>query len=377
VKTASARRKIFPAWVLAGAIVAAPPGNADEHGQALIILMVMLSAATMLLVYGSTTEIGRVVKAESRTRNVLEQAKQALIGRAVADANRPGSLPCPDGDDDGSADLFVGSSCPSYIGRLPWRTLGVGDLRDENGERLWYALSVNFRDHPSAPPLNSDTKGTLTVYSNGQETAVTTQAVAVVFAPGSALPGQRRDDTAELCNTTYKTVQRNRCAANYLDTAASVSNAAFAGPYITGRTNAFFNDKLAVIVTADVMPLVERRVALEVRNALLAYRSASTCACYPWADRGVDGVSDAGANRGRLPSVSASPENWMSGTLPAYVARNEWARVLYYAVGRSALEAGGAGCSTCTDSSLSIDGASGYDVVLSTPGSAAPRRPRA
>src|SRR5688572_8050210 len=143
----------------------------------------MMSIATTLLVYGSTTEIGRAVRADARTRAVLDEARQALIGRAIADANRPGSLPCPDGDDDGSADLFVGSACASYIGRLPWRTLGIGDLRDDAGERLWYVLSPAFRDHPSAPPLNSDTRGTLMVYSNTSARVVTAQGLRIVFAP--------------------------------------------------------------------------------------------------------------------------------------------------------------------------------------------------
>ena len=31
--------------------------------------------------------------------------KEALIGRAAADINRPGSLPCPDVNDDGIAEL--------------------------------------------------------------------------------------------------------------------------------------------------------------------------------------------------------------------------------------------------------------------------------
>jgi hypothetical protein len=71
------------------------------------------------------------------------------------------------------------------------------------------------------------------------------------------------------------------------------------------------------------------------------------------------------------------PDNWMAGVLPAYVARNDWARVLYYAVGRGALENRGERCSTCIDPSLSIDGASGYDVVVITPGYAGARRPSA
>src|SRR5688572_33016507 len=155
----------------------------------------MLSIATMLLVYGSTTEIERAIRADGRARHSLELARQALIGRAVADATRPGSLPCPDNDDDGSADLFAGSACASYIGRLPWRTLGVGDLRDQHGQRLWYALSPAFRDHPAAPPLNSDTRGSLTVYSNSEATVLASDAIAVVFAPGFPLRAQVRDDT--------------------------------------------------------------------------------------------------------------------------------------------------------------------------------------
>src|SRR5687768_15696996 len=145
----------------------------QSRGHVLILLVAIISVAAMVVVYGSTTELGRAIRAEAKTRAALEYARQALIGRAIADANRPGSLPCPDLDDDGSAELFVGSACPSYIGRLPWRTLGVGDLRDEAGERLWYALSPGFRDHPTAPPINSDTRGTLTVYSGSDALPIT------------------------------------------------------------------------------------------------------------------------------------------------------------------------------------------------------------
>jgi hypothetical protein len=347
------------------------------RGQTLLVLLLLLSFGAVLLVYGSTTEVGRVIKAENRTRNVLEQARQALIGRAVADANRPGSLPCPDTNDDGSADLFVGSSCPSYIGRLPWRTLGIGDLRDEGGERLWYALSSNFRDHPSAPPLNSDTKGTLTVHHSNTATTATTQAIALVFAPGVSVPGQVRDNVVAFCNSTGTTIPRNRCAANYLDTAAAVSNATMTGPYIAAPVGELFNDKIATMVAADVMPLLEQRVALEVRNALLAYRAASPCKCYPWADSGTDGVSDSGISRGRIPHKTALPSNWPIGTLPAYFSANGWGRVIYYAVAKMALDAAGTSCKTCIDSSLAVDGVSGHEVVLITPGYAGTSRPSA
>lgn len=347
---------------------------ARQSGQALLILIIMLSIATMLLVYGSTTEVERAIKADNRARAALEQARQALIGRGVSDASRPGSLPCPDTDDDGSADLFVGSACPSYIGRLPWRTLGVGDLRDQHGERLWYALSPAFRDHPTAPALNTDTRGALTLYSNTQATLVASDAIAVVFAPGFAMKGQIRDDTVELCATTGKAVSRKRCASNYLDAAAGVNNAQAAGPFVTGASADGYNDRIAVILAADLMPLVERRVAIELRNALIAYRAAASCACYPWADSAGNGDSATGASRGRVPVRNVLPQAWPAGALPSYFAANDWARVVYYAAARGALESRGAACSGCAADTLTLDGADGYDVVLISTGYATSAR---
>jgi hypothetical protein len=196
-----------------------------------------------------------------------------------------------------------------------------------------------------------------------------------VFAPGFALRAQRRDDAQELCGTTGKTVQRRRCATNYLDTAAGVRNAAAAGPYIAAPAGDDYNDRLAVIIAADLMPLVERRVTLELRNALLAYRATSDCACYPWADSANAGVSDPGANRGRVPVRAALPQNWKPGVLPPYVVPNDWARVIYYAVARTALEGGGSGCATCVDTTLSVDGVDGFDVILVSAGYAGAQRP--
>ena len=341
------------------------------------MLVLALSIATVLLVYGSTTEASRLVRADARTRLALHEATQALIGRAVADANRPGSLPCPDNDDDGSADLFSGSACRSYLGRLPWRTLGVGDLRDATGERLWYALSPPFRDHPFAPALNSDARGTLAVFSSSKSRVLTDRAIAIVFAPGGALGRQRRDASVAFCDATARNAMRTHCPSNYLDGHAEANNALAAGPFIAAPERELVNDKLAVIVAADLMPLVERRVALEMRNALLAYRAASDCACYPWPDSGGDGRSDVGTHQGRLPLLSAMPEQWRIGALPAYFAANDWARVLYYAVGREALPERGTACVACSAPSLTLDSQPGYDVVLLTTGYAETGAPRA
>jgi hypothetical protein len=333
-----------------------------------ITLVFMLALAMMILVYGSTTESSRAVRGEQITSAVLAEARQALIGRAVSDASRPGSLPCPDGDDDGSADLFIGSGCPTYIGRLPWRSLGIGDLRDEHGERLWYALSPAFRDHPLAPAINSDTKGTLAVHSGAVGAPLVGDAVAVVFAPGVAVTGQIRDGNVQPCITTGRTVARSLCAANYLDGSGTLTNASTAGPFVIVRAGDTFNDRLAFVSTAAFMPLIERRIALETRNALLEYRRTSACRCFPWADSNGDGTSDSGTSRGRIPVKSALPNDWPANVLPSYFISNDWARIIHYVAARDALEDRGKLCATCADATLSIDRVSGIDALLMAPG---------
>ena len=325
----------------------------------MLLVVMLVGMAAALLVYGMADTTTLALRRDQNTAVALAQAKQALIGRAVSDVNRPGSLPCPDTDDDGSAELFAVNDCPSYIGRLPWKTLGLPDLRDSGGERLWYALSNKFRDHPTAEPINSDTTGNRTVYSESTATTLTAEAVAVIFAPGPVVAGQIRDP-ANANN-----------AVNYLDTKGGVNNAIAAGPFISALRSDTFNDKIMVITTADLMPPVEQRVAREVRSALLAYKDNSGCNCYPWADIS-DGTSQTDLNRGRVPTT-ALPENWGTGTIPAlpgWYVNNDWRLVIYYAVGRNFLQSGGAACAFCVDPTLTVNGVTGKQAVIITPGPA-------
>jgi hypothetical protein len=282
-------------------------GPRAQRGQILLLALVLATGIGLaLFVSGASNEVSRVVKADARTRAVLEQARDAVSSYAVAHPTHPGSLPCPDTNDDGLADGT--STCASYIGRLPWRTLGLADLRDEAGERLWYALSPNFRDDPSVE-INSDAHGNRTVLSGSAGTVLTTEAAAVVFAPGNAVPGQLRDSTVAYCAATAANQRRDFCGSNYLerDDAATPawSNASETGPYMRGRPSVAFNDKLLVLRTTDFIPLVERRVANDLLNMALDYRRQSQltggCQCYPWPDRNGDGSSDPDNNRGRFP----------------------------------------------------------------------------
>ena len=361
----------------------------------MLLVVMLIGMAAALLVYGMVDTDSLVLQRNNNVAAAFEQAKQALIGRAVVDLNRPGSLPCPDIDNDGvltlNVDYFSGGVCARLIGRLPWRTLGLPDLRDDAGERLWYALSDMFSDNAVAGPLNSDTQGNRTVYRDSTAVTLTSQAVAVIFAPGTTLAGQIRDGSAVMCSTTGTTIARTLCAANYLEATGGANNATIAGPYIEARRSATYNDQLFVITTSELIPPVEQRVALELRTILQTYKANTACACtnlagnppgntgcYPWADL-ANGYSDAapynpGAenNRGRIP-LTAAPRDWGDNpcgspvpTLPSWFVNNDWRLVVYYSAGRNFL--GPDACVTCVDSTLTVDGVAGTQVVILMPG---------
>jgi len=308
----------------------------------------IIGIAATLLIYGMVDTTAAALRRDQDTAALLAQAKQALIGRAVADSTRPGSLPCPDIDDDGSAESTVayGGVCPSYIGRLPWKTLGLPDSRDASGERLWYALFPAFRDHSSAGLLDVDTKGGLTVYQDSTATVLTAQAVAVIFAPGPVVGGQVRDSASA------------NNPANYLDATGGVNNAVAGGPYIGAQASSTFNDKLLVITTTDLMPPLERRVAREMLVLLQSYRSLSACACYPWASNNFDDDSVTGRTQGMVPIEDALPESWGSAGIPGVpswmIGSNEWGKKFYYAIAPSESEDHTAGTITVNSASKNL-----------------------
>lgn len=198
------------------------------------VLLVALGLLVGMLAIGFAADLIRQNQRQQRSTDALAQAKEALIGSAVSDDNRPGSLPCPDTDDDGVEELFSGSNCPSYIGRLPWKTLGLPEPRDADWERPWYMLSPQFRDNAAIEPLNTDTLGDVSVYSGNGSTLLTTQAVAVVLAPGGPIGPQTRSATlTALCPVTGTIIAQSRCASNYLESASGINNATASGPNIS------------------------------------------------------------------------------------------------------------------------------------------------
>ncbi|MGZ8256365.1 MAG: type IV pilus modification PilV family protein [Gallionella sp.] len=254
------------------------PLKTSQHGAALLIMAVILVVGVSAVLLTTLNSTGIMNARQNNTANALAQAKQALIARATQDGSVLGSLPCPDGNNDGSADLLVGNDCPSYIGRLPWKTLAIDDLRDAQGERLWYALSRNFRDDNSNH-INSDTLGTLNL--TGTQTA--SQLIAIVFAAGSPLVNQTRSTSNTLlCNGVNQS--EALCAQNYLEASNALPSkaAALNTSYQINAPSNTFNDQAIYLTHEQLFPVIEMRIGREVKACLDGYAAASNNK-YPWA----------------------------------------------------------------------------------------------
>ena len=282
-----------------------------QRGQAALLTVLLLAVGVAAVIVTLAAPARIAIEADKATAAALVLARDALIGRAAADNNRPGSLPCPDVDNDGALTLGVdfggGGACTATVGRLPWRTLGLPDLRDGSGERLWYAVSSNFRD-TSGAAINSDSAGQFTVTGN----APAANVIAIVFAPGAVLPGQQRDGANQ------------NLVANYLDGENSNGDSTFA----TGLPSGGFNDQLALVTSGNLFPVVETRVAREARQSLRNYYAVN--AYYPPAAQLTGTAWVDGLYRGRVPTQECPSLPALA--LPAWFSANNWHEVMIYAV---------------------------------------------
>ena len=257
----------------------------------LLALLVLVTLATAGLSGALALRQTRATAQEETTRKVLAEARLALLGYAVrypdvpgvAATGGPGRLPCPDlrqdaGEPAGTADSPCASRTGSTLGRLPWHTLGLPELRDASGAPLFYVVSDAYRAHLTGP-INSDTRATLGVDTCTGESTV----AAIVFAPGAAQAGQQRGPQSG--------------PREYLEGV----NAEAGTRCFTTRQDMAHNDRLITITHADLMRLGERRVRGEVAAALRRYRRAY--GAYPWlaADNQDGFAGSPGLAEGRLP----------------------------------------------------------------------------
>ena len=232
-----------------------------EAGAALLAFMLVVVVGAAFVLVSSLNANYRAYARKAISTRALSDAKAALIGYALRypethPGEGPGYLPCPDINNNGSA----GGSCSlaggTSIGRLPWKTLEINDLRDDAGQTLWYAVSDNYKNNPKGlPRLNSEAPGNFGVDGRSD-------IVAIIFAPGAPVAGQDR-------------VAGPLAVANYLEGDNANGDTSF-----VSRGAGEFNDQLVVITRAELMGIVEQRVVNQLRNVLKQYYS--TYGAYPW-----------------------------------------------------------------------------------------------
>jgi hypothetical protein len=143
----------------------------------------------------------------------------------------PGRLPCPDHDNDGKVDPDEGGAACGLVGRFPWDENGLGfyDARDADGQRLWYAVSEEFRNISPVDPVvggdvivNSESgsnKFNITIVGQGggiQYRGDVNGIAAVIIAPGP--PINRDNDGDGVYDTAQNRAADENDPENYLDT---------------------------------------------------------------------------------------------------------------------------------------------------------------
>ncbi|MDO9598101.1 MAG: hypothetical protein Q7J47_10335 [Azoarcus sp.] len=177
------------------------PRPAAQAGMVLIavLLAIVLGGAGLMLASGELTTQARI-RAQARSTAALAQARTALLGYAISYAEQhPGQgygyLPCPDTANTGSTPI---GACHvrdhGALGRFPYRTLGLPDLRDGWGDCLWFAVAGSVKNNPKALVLNWDSPGQFEIVDDAGHSlaSLADRAIAVLIAPGPPRDSQTR-----------------------------------------------------------------------------------------------------------------------------------------------------------------------------------------
>ena len=308
----------------------------NQQGIALLVMVFVLVLATLAYTVGLLNSNNIMNENNKKTALVLAEAKTSLLGYAVLHASKPGTLPCPDTDNNGTANPS-GPNCTSYISRLPWKTLGTDKFKDASNECLWYAVSPNFRNpitlaQRATSPLNGATVGSITVVNDNNASIGVNPVVAVIIAPNYPVGGQARSGTP----TLY--CPGDSLAAKYLDIKGLVNNATGNNSGVNytfkkGAQSISFNDKLIYITAAEFFPQLRKRITKEIvgkvgmPSGLFKYfQTAATLNTYPCPAKSITGDADCAPPLGNnIPyndSASLSPLQYTS--LGSWLINNGW-----------------------------------------------------
>jgi len=312
----------------------------NQSGFALLMFVLVILTAGGMLTIGISQNMQESAENNKFEHNkrVLEEAKRALLQFAynypVTNNKGPGRLPCTDIDNDGDANTAFGDCIT--LGRLPWNepNLHLYDIRDADGQRLWYAVSDAFATNVSGGNIiNSDTSGTITlrdqqgniIYDGSNPGSLTQYGIAaVIISPGAVINrnGVRQDRSLDDDVSAFDTIADDDpgivLASNYLDLTSAEDNAGFTnssatdgfilGPVYDSTNDVYLsNDQFIVITAAEVAEMAEKSAMQAYRTAIEDYRF-NTGEC--------TGESPDGATTEADCLLAATPGTWTLGPYP-------------------------------------------------------------
>ncbi|MFA6313933.1 MAG: hypothetical protein WCV99_07035 [Sterolibacterium sp.] len=233
--------------------------NSGQRGFALLVMLIIAVMGSLFAVTGQLEFVSRKYARDEGNLKSLTLAKEALLGYALTyrDSNNSdvfGYLPCPSTYVGTNQDMWgaADSSCAAgAIGLLPYKTLGLPDLRDAEGNCLWYAVAGSFKNSAPVPQLNWDTQGQFTIAG----TSVAPNqgdggGAAVIIAPGAAL-------TAQAISSTNGPCAVDPAGQNYLSYLESYDSAT--NTFTPGTHSGSNNDIILWITPKEIFDKVVKR----------------------------------------------------------------------------------------------------------------------
>lgn len=255
-----------------------------QRGATLIVMATVLVLGFAWFTVGALGKTAvTTAEREAKTAAALQAAKKALLGHVAHYAGRtgvgfefPGRMPCPESlsayGSPANEGVATGNCSNPIVGRLPWRTLGIDQLRDGDGEPLWYALSPDFHPVPTSPPtpppapLNFGTPAALPFEGSN--------VVAVIIAPGRALQSNP-------CSAVNQQVSRY---ATPLDRTRFFECGNATGAYTNPGSNSGSNDRVLAITQAEwaeaIAGAVADRIQRQVAPAMAEFRTTTSNASW-------------------------------------------------------------------------------------------------
>lgn len=315
-----------------------------QSGFALLVtLLVLVLGAVTLYVSANTPDTSGTSAFDPKNAEVLSEARAIVMARALADDNRPGSLPCASPDTDGKG-TYNGDDCDADFGRFPYRTLESMILRDADEEPLWYVLDPAFRDRATQQPFNPEEKpGALEIGDRGH-------FAAILLAPRVPLEGQV-DDTRDSPDEFFEA--GNNTSPDFTR-CGDLSDC---------------NDHVRGISTDELFDKIQQRVITVVAERLDAFFDESSPASgnrYLPDAEGFGGSDCAAEGEpGYLPVTDDENGQGVCGEalerdeFPQWIIDNEWLRMIVYHVDPACTQAD----KSCSEATLTLDGKRAFAIV--------------